>query len=151
MSLDLDHLDDCECEICKHGPEKYREWEASSLLQYGWYAHYVVHGDDQTPTGTNYHTHGISDSYGQLDFQIVLHIDPKIAHALFSNVVALLKEGKRFKSGDVVSEVANLPVLLISARECGRDVLRIVLPDELGSLSNAEMDEVYAVQHEVLI
>lgn len=115
--------------------------------RYGWYSHIVPENERRC----NYHTHGMGESFGHLDFQLVLPIDPAVLHGLATTLVNRVKGGERFESGMRVSRVVrNYDVLLVTARESGRPVLRVILPDAAGNLEEGKLSGIFAAQYEDL-
>lgn len=130
---------DCECEICKNGLEAVEAKEQKAMQDLGWYAHYVQ-DDPEHPFGVNYHTHGLGRSFNHLDLQICLRVNPDVAHMIITNAVEKIKEGFKYQHGKAYDDLIeardpNLKykVLFLEARECGRPVLRLIMPDKKGS------------------
>ncbi len=121
------------------------------LKQYGWLAHIVV-DDPDSPTGFNWHTHGLQEGYDHRDFQLVCPLPPKVAHQIGATLVDLVKAGATLGSGQKLEQVLHgeLLVKLVAAKECGRPVLRIILPDRSGKLDLGEIAEPFARQYEDL-
>ena len=135
------HNEKCECAICKYGPEFVEDWERDCLQKTGWFAHQVP---------GNYHTHGVLESFGHQDIQVVLQIDPNAIHRIVSGVINDIKEGKQFQAGQNYSKVIQkLDVTFIEATENDRTVLRLIFPDANGKLLKEEMDPDYAAQYDV--
>jgi hypothetical protein len=118
----------------------------------GWHAH-IVAEDPSAPYGANYHTHGLVESFGHLDIQVVFPIDPRTIHGIVKKLIDQIKDGKKFKHGDRVDGVIQsatdieYQVLLINAIEGGRNVLRMIIPDAAGNLEPQDMDPEYGHQH----
>jgi hypothetical protein len=75
---------------------KIRSRDADMLKRFGWLAHIVV-DDPDSPTGFNWHTHGLQERYDYRDFQIVCPLPPKVAHQIGNTLADLnfaFKEGK---------------------------------------------------------
>jgi hypothetical protein len=126
-----------------------REWTRAQMAKYGWIVHFVPGGDDQTPTGFNAHTHGLQENYQHADFQIVVPLPDKVAHGIFITLADRVKQGEKFQDRQKVDEVIKgFAVKLIDAVECGRPVLRIILPDPNGKLDLGEINDQYAVQYD---
>lgn len=126
-----------------------RQRDAEALAEYGWYAH-LVFDDDDSPTRYNIHTHGLAERYGHPDFQVVLPLAPGIAHGvLIALADGVVKDGRRFTAGTPVAEIIRgFDVGFAEASECGRPVLRVILPDPDGRLERGEIGAEYAVQYE---
>lgn len=78
---------------------------------------------------SNIHTHGMREMYNHPEFQIVLDIDPSAASYLLNGFCQLVKDGRRFKAGDIVSGVGLCDISLFEATDNGKKVLRIIIPD----------------------
>jgi hypothetical protein len=132
-----------ECKACAEGPESYEKWEKTMLEEHGWIAHYI--GDDNRyPWHMNAHTHGLPDSWGHPDLQIILPIDFKIVHDIFRCAI----EDKIMKGEMLVplqqyeGIVKEFPVVLTPVTEQGRPVLRIILTrEEMESSLNQQWGE----------
>lgn len=148
----------CRCAVCElveagmtreEAEEKRRQWEMEKMAEYGWIAHFV--GDDSdSPTGYNVHTHGLVESFDHPDLQIVCPMPEQLAHKLLCNLVSqITEEGKKFKAGDVVERVLGqgYKTKLVDAQECGRPVLRLIMPDEKGNLDVDKLEESYRIQY----
>lgn len=129
--------------------EAARRRDAEALAEYGWYAH-LVFDDDGSPTGFNCHTHGLAETCGHPDFQIVLPLPTEIAHGvLIALAEGVVKDGRRFAAGTpAVGIIRGFPVGFAEASECGRPVLRVILPDPDGRLARGEIGAEYAIQYE---
>jgi len=116
--------------------DEQRTREAKWLEEHGWYTHYVPLGHGYV----NAHTHGIAERFpGQLDFQIVVGVSSKLVSGLFWDLFRRLEAGERFRDGDRVSELLrDADVLLQSARETDREVLRLLFPAKNGALPGDE-------------
>lgn len=130
MHPNKQHPTPCACEICKLGLEaiyaKEREW----MQNPGWYAHYVM-DDPDTPWGANIHTHGLPHTFGHSDLQIVVRTSQTQAHGLLFSAIELIKAGTRFEVGVRYQDIAEgYDAQFAWAHECGRDVLRMIIPDK---------------------
>lgn len=125
---------------------KLQQMDLDMMDKYGWYAHYVPSGDG-TPTGANYHTHGLERSYDHKNIQIILPLSFQTAHGLANTIIAEIKKGTKFEAGvDYDNIMANgYKVRFIDATECGRPVLRLLIPDK-----NHKFEGMYALQLEGL-
>lgn len=127
--------------------------EQAFLDSHGWYSHFVF-SDGATRRWVNYHTHGLPEHYGHLDFQFVLPIDADILHALATKLVDRVKEGERFVSGMRVRGLTEkhevLLIQTIETRNIRRSVLRVILPDKAGNLDQAALKGVFAAQYQEL-
>ncbi len=148
------HARGCNCGLCNLDDEtkeksiqEIEEKQKKNIEDHGWYCHAIGGGDDQTPTGVNYHTHGCLESFGHPDLQIVAPMPPVLAHNLFGLAIEKIKAGEKFKAGDRLSDIIkNMDVALIEAQESGRTVLRMVLPDTRGELDREKMDKPFNTQ-----
>ena len=77
----------------------------------------------------NAHTHGMG-KYGHLDFQMVIHTDPKLMGYVLNEFGLRVQSGQQFKAGDMVEGIfLDCSVRLDEFDECGRKVLRVIIPD----------------------
>lgn len=115
------------------------------LKQHGWYTHFVF-GDINNKT-INVHTHGL-ENFQHENFQIVLNLPQAVCQNILKNFVDRVKDGEKFKSDDVVENIIKSPykVRLTTAVESGRNVLRIILPDKDGNLSQETQEPPYDMQ-----
>lgn len=122
-----------ECFSCENGIEKTNAFERDCMLKYGWYAHFVF-DDPDTPNGANIHTHGLEQTFNHKDIQLCMPLRPEVAHSLLVNAVEALRDGKitKYSPGVKYKDILSDPyvVQFIEATECGRPVLRMVLPDK---------------------
>jgi hypothetical protein len=120
---------------------------------HGWYSHFIL-PENTAQRWVNYHTHGLPEHYGHLDFQFVLPIDPNILHALATKLVDRVTRGERFAAGMRVSGVMeDYDVFLMKTAETRRDnrvVLRVILPDRNGNIDKADLNGIFAAQFEEL-
>jgi hypothetical protein len=147
---------ECQCVICRLKREgltdeqieqHQRQWEQEALEKQGWFGHYC--NDERYPTGANYHTHGLPATMNHMDLQLVVPLDMKTAHGIFTGVVDLIKEGKVFHDGDTADKVVRgYRVKFIEMTEGERQVLRIILPDQRGNLEQWEIEGNLALQYE---
>ena len=128
--------------------EQVQAWHDEQMAKHGWFAHFVF-DDVEKPNGINFHTHGLDQTYDHLDFQIVLPLQHKTAHSIFWELARMLEAGRRFSSGDRVSNViSNYDIKLVQVEDNGRNVLRIIFPDAAGHLEKEELAEKFAAQYE---
>lgn len=127
--------------------KEYLEWEKKSLEKFGWFTHFVP--DENYPLGVNIHTHGIKESFSHPDIQIIIGLPPEIVQSILHPLVKKIKAGKTFKAGESYSKIIKgFKVRFESTFECGRAVLRMILPDPKGHLEKDKMDPGYARQYE---
>jgi hypothetical protein len=126
-----------------------RDWTRTEMKKHGWICHFVADGDEQTPNGFNAHTHGLQENYQHKDFQVVIPLPEKVAHSIFITLANRVKEGEKFQAGQKLDEVIQrMQVKLIDAVECGRPVLRVILPDKAGKVDLGEIGDPYARQYD---
>ena len=101
----------------------------------------MVPADDPcSPTGFNAHTHGFEETWDTLNVQIVMPLPPVVVQGVFHGVADLMKEGVRFEEDKDYDKIAKgLNVRFIKARETGRDVWRMIVPDKAGNTTMAGM------------
>ena len=150
------HPTACECARCAaiaagatpaEADTEIRARDEKMLKQFGWLAHIVV-DDPDSPTSFNWHTHGLQEGYDHRDFQIVCPLPPNVAHQIGTTLADRVKAGEKFGSGQKLDQVlrGDMLVKLVAATECGRPVLRIILPDRQGKLDLGEIAEPFARQ-----
>jgi len=120
------------CDICsgKMSVDDVKRWEEEKLEKCGFYVHGVVSREEGY---INAHTHGFERTWSHRDFQIVLRLPDKVVMDVFWNFARKVKAGEVFCDGMKVEEIVRgYPVLLSSAFECRRPVLRVLFPDAKG-------------------
>lgn len=139
----IDDVHDLSCAICADGMKKLEEREKKNMEEYGWYAH-IVMDDPNCPYNYNIHTHGVPHSFNHPDLQICVPMDPRTAHGVIGCIIEQIKKGKKYDTGVPVfdDEVVHggFPFLFIKAKECGRDVLRIIVSDKYKNLDRETME-----------
>lgn len=130
-----------------HKPDdKLTEIELGMLGIHGWLMHYVA-SDSTSPTGTNIHTHGMTENLKHIDLQCVAVIPPDLAILIFHNIVRKIKVGTTYKDGDVVDGIIEkFNIKFVAATEGGRPVLRIIVPDRNGNVER-NMDSPFDTQY----
>lgn len=136
---------ECQCEICQFGEAFVEATEARHMQEYGWYAHMVL-DDNDCPNNTNFHTHGLPHSFGHTDFQICIRVHPDIVMAILHDLVRRIKAGETFAPGTYPDIAKNYDTMIIEAKECGRPVLRLVVPNP----ENKFEGEMYEAQFTML-
>ena len=134
-----------ECEVCRDGVEAFEERQEELMEKHGWVTHYVF--DDKTLM-INCHTHGLVEKFGHPDLQIVLPLPGKTCNGIMHTCVERIEKGEVL-SGVVDHILSNdYLVLFVPAKEGGRDVMRLILPDKDQNLYNFK-DNIYAKQRTV--
>jgi hypothetical protein len=148
-SMDIsEKLDKPVCDCCSLGMEEVKAREEAMLKKHGWLAHYVC-DDPDAPFMINYHTHGLPASIKHKDLQACVPIPYEALHFIVTGIIARIKAGESFAAGDKIFDIIeNYPITFIDAKECDRDVLRVIFPDQTGCLDKDEMDEALAKQYE---
>lgn len=122
--------------------------EQNCIREYGFFVHLVPTGDVHGQC--NYHTHGVFDTFGHLDFQIVLPVPQNVVGALFHMLVNEVKSGKKFEAGvEYYGMVVDpkMPTVFKLVWEQGRQVLRMLIPDPKGVVPGQEgCDPGYDIQ-----
>ena len=93
-----------------------------------WVIHYIL-GDYELKGLVNIHTHGM-ERYDHLDFQLVLPLGKQEAASLLNTICIEVQNGRRFQPGCYSGEIYTCDFRLELHRETGRDVLRLIFPDE---------------------
>ena len=97
----------------------------------------------------NAHTHGMRETYKHPEFQTVLHIgEYKVAYIL-NTLCSMVQKGRRFKSGEVVSNViANYDLQLFETSDNGEKLFRVVIPDAYNHFpDDKDCENYYNLQH----
>lgn len=101
----------------------------------GWASHYIPYDNR-----INYHTHGVELTYNHLDFQITFPMPMESAHHIAGVLVQAVKDGEKFEEGKeyVGYLVGEYKLSFKKYMENGRDVLRVLLPDENNRLPHEQ-------------
>ena len=112
-----------------------------------WIIHCVVNGvcdacgnieNSFIPYACNAHTHGMK-RYNHPDFQLVLDYPHQEIARILNTMGLRVQSGERFKAGDLVEGIyMDCSVRLDEAEECGRMVLRVVIPDKYNIIPEDE-------------
>lgn len=139
------HNDDCQCEGCRDGLGVVAIRQRERMKTHGYYCH-VVPDSPECPYGLNAHTHGFMESWSHPDIQIVLPMPLELISSIFSRLAGNVKEGIVYLADGTHYEgvIDDFDVRFMHATESGRDVLRLILPDEKGCLW--DMEESFAGQ-----
>lgn len=134
-----DKLDKPVCDACAFGLTELEAREKENMVKYGWYVHFVM-DDDEAPYEYNMHTHGLEVTSKHLNLQICCPLPMEVAHDILGIIVDQIKDGVIYTAGTrVAGIIKNFDVLFVEATECGRTVLRVILPDATGCLDRNEM------------
>lgn len=143
-----------KCDYCEHGHEEVHKREQDGIKKYGWYAHFVPDDDERnTPTGINIHTHHLPESFNHPDLQIVFPVSFQQVNIMLGALHAIvdnyIRKGIKLEPGKEYDKVLNhYKVTVAKAKECERDVLRIIVPGPDGYIQrNEPMTGVYAEQY----
>jgi hypothetical protein len=126
------------CDCCKRGFEAMARAQREAIDRQGWAAH-VVFRDD----ATDYHTHGLVESFECPDIQFYIFTDPLALDVIARRIVDRIKAGTTISNGmllkgvykiETPSGLVDFGVRLIEAIESERTVLRVILPDRHGCL-----------------
>ena len=135
-----------------HGIEAAEKMQQKCIEKYGWYLHHVT-DDSFCPNNTNSHTHHLTESFGHKDFQVCLNIRPDIIHAILTNLVEEIKKGAKYEVGKKYDGIlTGYQVEFIDAIETGREVLRLLLPDENGKYEHSPYsDQLTKLNNRVIV
>lgn len=124
-----------------------KKFQIEMMQKFGFYVHAV--SDPYAPNDVNMHTHGFEESWGHADFQICLPMDPQTAAGIFHSLADHIKGGKKFELGYYDGLVQDgYRVKFVNALESGRNVLRVILPQQNGVIDSGGMTiEPYANQY----
>lgn len=114
----------------------------------GWWAH-MVYDDPAYPFRVNLHTHNLWEKFGHLDFQFCIRIPPNLFAMLMDNLThQVIEHGRVYTPGQMLDDVLEgYNVELIAAREGGRDVLRVCMPDKEGRFRDGLFAEQYTMTY----
>ena len=116
-------------------------WAEEMLKRNGWYAHYVF-DDSSCPYSVNIHTHGLPAKYEHLDLQMCFPLDARLAHDILCEIVFMVSEGIKFTPGIKYKNILQYAdVEFAEAKDDGRIVLRVILPDKDGNLRGDRVDQ----------
>ena len=95
----------------------------------------------------NAHTHGMA-KYGHQDFQLVIHMPPQEMGYVLNTLGLRVQAGERYQSGDLVDGIfEDCSIRLDEVEECGRKVLRVIIPDSQNRFpEDPECDYPYSFQ-----
>lgn len=105
--------------------------------------HYVF-VDDGCPNRINYYIHGLDQTFNHQNLQICFPISKDVAHDILEDMIDKIREGIVFRPGINYPEIigGGFCIELKNAKECGRDVLRLVFPNTGGTYEG----EIFAAQ-----
>ncbi|MEK5036187.1 DUF4262 domain-containing protein [Paenibacillus sp. FSL R7-0302] len=119
---------------------------ATATAEMGWHAN-VVPSSQYDGIHANYNTNGVKESFGHLDFQVILPIEPKQTHAVIISLIESIKQGKVYEEGVLYDGIIGFPMGFKRFVECGREVLRLMIPDRLGRHpDDPECEEFFKIQ-----
>jgi len=126
------HNSECECQVCRDGIDASNKWEADCMKEFGWFIHLVPSSTNSDYV--NYHTHGFDKTWNHLDFQIVLNISHNETQHVFNNLSDRVKGGEIFFEDAQYERIikAGYKIKVMKTRECGREVMRVIFPDNAG-------------------
>lgn len=148
------HKDDGPCEFCEAQKlplaeqearvAELREQQLKWVEEHGFYAHWVAPRVGHPEDGPHQsHTHGLVESFSHPDLQIKFPLQGATANSIFHTFVNRIKSGEKFYANQDYEGIltGNYKVRLIPAVECGRPVLRIIIPPKSGELDREKMHE----------
>lgn len=139
---------------CEHGhPEcQGRDFdkEKELLKETGFFCHGVMGDEENSPSGYNFHTHGLPETYDHPNIQIVYPIPPDVFQSVINSAVGAIKDrGVKFELNVAYDHILEgMNVQFAWAVEEGRDVLRMILPDQDGETMMELMKAPYSSQWE---
>jgi hypothetical protein len=93
--------------------------------------HYVI--GEQLDPYINAHTHGLENSFHHTDLQIVMPFGQYGVAEIFSDCIARINDGMVIIPGQLYAGLFYSDVEFIDAIESDRRVLRMLIPDDMGS------------------
>lgn len=145
----MSHKPKCRCFACENGMEALKKIEAECIKKVGWFAHLVMN-EDKCPNGVNAHTHNVKEKFGHKDIQICLSVNPQVISGLFAIVVGEIRKGRKFESGIEYDNIfdGGFKAKFLDAFECGRPVLRLLIPDKNGKYEGAYATQLTKLNNE---
>lgn len=113
----------------------------------GWFS--TASPDIACPNNVNYSTWGFSDNYDHKDFQICFPVSYGTCHDIIHELANQIAEGARFEPGETYYDGilgGGYRLKFIEARDHGRYVLRLILPDP----NHEYVGEIYQAQFTLL-
>jgi hypothetical protein len=125
-----------------------RAWESECLEKSGFYIH-VVEGQQDVASNFNAHTHGLMESMGHPDLQILAPLPTESIGGIFHGIIDKIRKGWKVAAGDIDASVLTngYKVTYCWATESGRRVIRVILPDVKGNLDPKTMEMPFALQY----
>lgn len=115
-------------------------WVDEMVKRHGWYIHFDLLSVDH-PYNVNMHTHGLS-KYDHIDFQICFPLTKEDAYTIFLDIANKIQKGRKFRPAIKYMDILiGHEVEFAEAKEDGRVVLRIILPDKDGNLRGELKDQ----------
>lgn len=141
----------CRCEGCRLIREKgltlaeaviaLNAKDDQLIAQHGWVWHYIIDGP------VSAHTHGLPESYGHPDLEILLPLSGKQIGSVLWALVDAIKTGTNFSDLHEETGVLSCPVRFVWGTESGRKVLRVIFSDATGRFpGEARCDEPFSHQ-----
>lgn len=123
------------------------QWQKEMLEEYGWFMD-IIPAEEYDEIHANYHTHGLQKNFKHKDFQIVLNMDPEVAHQIFVDLIDDVSNGKSFVEGEEYPDIIEgFNVAFKEFKEMDREVLRVLFPDRNGILPTEQnCQESYKIQ-----
>ncbi|MFX1704980.1 DUF4262 domain-containing protein [Chitinophaga sp. CC14] len=126
-------------QIHRRKTKKYLSQQQLLFKKNGWIQHLILNEDpSHYPAGINIHTHGLSTNFNHRDIQICLPIRPELASSILAQMVENIKAGTKYEPGNSYEGVLSggYKIGIINSVESGRAVLRVIIPDENGTLED---------------
>lgn len=115
-------------------------WVDEMVKRHGWHIHFDLLSTNY-PYNVNIHTHGLS-KFDHIDLQICYSVIKEDAYTIFLNIVNKIKKGLKFRPAIKYFDILHgHEVEFAEAKEDGRVVLRIILPDKNGDLRGELKDQ----------
>lgn len=145
-SLTAHPQEKCQCARCAMGETAYRQHLITCLKTIGWYTTYVP-SDCDSPTHFSARTFGLAQNFNHPDLQIVVPMDDKLTHMIFTNAIRQIKEGMKFIPDDK-TEYENIiwngyKIKFIIGKDGKSSLYRIILPNKDHSYQGG----VYSIQY----
>lgn len=120
--------------------------EADVLREEGWAMRSFSRGCSHQIA--DHRTVGLQENFDHPDIQIFFPMNGQLALGILGTSVELVKSGKRFEDGNISGDVLEgLDVKFVTASVDGVSMLRVILPDKKGRLSQDEIASPYSNQY----
>ena len=106
---------------------------------------------DECPYGVNFHTHGVKENFGHLDFEVVFPMEFEMCHYIFFKIIEIIVAGQKFEANHTYPDVLgnNYNLKFIESQEGDRPVLRLIFPGKDGNLDEDNIHITFKKQYNI--